>query len=249
MKILLVADLHYTLRQWDWLNDTANRFDLVVVAGDLLDIASIVPLEAQIVVVRKYLQRLTPQVPILVCSGNHDILANDVDETRDAAWLRDKQGDTYLADGDGFEQGDFYFSMLPWWEDEAQRDSIEQQLTTQQNKAEGKRWIWVYHAPPKGTTIAWSGRRDFGDDALPAWLDRFKPELVLGGHIHNAPFYAEGSWIDNMHGAWVFNSGKQIGSIPCFTVIDTENNKAMWMSAAETEQAELTMPLQRQPLS
>ncbi|MFQ3224906.1 MAG: hypothetical protein ACI8Z5_001158, partial [Lentimonas sp.] len=46
------------------LNDSADRFDLVVVAGDRLDIASIVPLQAQIIVVRKYLQRLTPQVPI-----------------------------------------------------------------------------------------------------------------------------------------------------------------------------------------
>ena len=248
MKILLVADLHYSLRQWDWLNDTADRFDLVVVAGDLLDIASIVPLEAQIIVVRKYLQRLTPQAPILVCSGNHDIRSEDETQTRDAAWLRDKKGDHYLADGDHFEQGNFYFSMLPWWEDDAQREQIEQQLVTQREEAAGKRWIWVYHAPPKGTKVAWSGKRDFGDDALPAWIERFEPELVLGGHIHNAPFYADGSWIDNIHGTWVFNGGKQIGSVPCFTVIDTENNKAMWMSAAEAEQAELTLPLLRQPL-
>lgn len=92
----------------------------MVIAGDLLDIASIVPLEAQIIVVRKYLQRLTPQAPILVCSGNHDILSQNDTEPRNAAWLRDKQGDAYLADGEHCEQEDFYFSMIPRGEDDTQ---------------------------------------------------------------------------------------------------------------------------------
>lgn len=246
MKILLVADLHYTLRQWDWLNDTAQRFDLVVVAGDLLDIASIVPLEAQIVVVRKYLERLAEQGPLLVCSGNHDILSTG--DTRDAAWLRDKKGGSYLADGDGYEQAGIYYSILPWWENAEQRDAIEQQLVAQEREATGKRWIWVYHAPAKGSTVAWSGKRDLGEEALPEWIAHFKPTMILGGHIHNAPFYADGSWVDNINGTWAFNSGKQIGSIPCFTVIDTEDNKAIWMSAADAEQAQLATPLTKEPL-
>lgn len=248
MKILLVADLHYSLRQWDWLNETANRFDLVVIAGDLLDIASIVPLEAQIVVVRKYLARLVDQAPLLVSSGNHDVLKVGNDLPRNADWMQDKQGTMYYVDGDNFEQDAHYFSILPWWESDEQRHAIEAQLLTQQAQAEGKRWIWIYHPPPKGSTAAWDGRRDFGDEYLPEWIERFKPEMVLGGHIHNAPFYADGSWIDIVHGAWVFNSGKQIGGTPCFTVIDTSENKAMWLSAAEGEQAQLQSPLKREPL-
>jgi Icc-related predicted phosphoesterase len=248
MKILLVADLHYSLPQWDWLNDTANRFDLVIVAGDLLDIASIVPLEAQIVVVRKYIERLVHEAPLLVSSGNHDILEVNENEPRNASWIQEKQGFNYLADGDDYEHDDLYFSLFPWWESESQRADIEAQLIAQQAKAEGKRWIWVYHSPPKGTTVAWDGRHDFGDEYLPAWIERFKPEMVLGGHIHNAPFYGDGSWIDHIHGAWLFNSGKQTGGIPCFTVIDTDKNKAMWLSAEDGEQAQLIVPLERKPL-
>ena len=38
--MLFVADLHYTLKQLDWLVANAGRFDLVVIGGDLLDIGS-----------------------------------------------------------------------------------------------------------------------------------------------------------------------------------------------------------------
>ena len=59
MRILLVSDLHYTLPQLDWVVRAAPGFDLVVLAGDSLDISSIVPLEAQSVVVLRYLSLLT----------------------------------------------------------------------------------------------------------------------------------------------------------------------------------------------
>ena len=39
MKALIAADLHYNLRQYDWLLQAAAGYDLVIVAGDLLDLA------------------------------------------------------------------------------------------------------------------------------------------------------------------------------------------------------------------
>jgi cyclohexanone monooxygenase len=58
-------------QEWNWsekyapqpeilsyANHVADRFDLVVIAGDSLDISSVVALGAQIVVVSKYLQRV-----------------------------------------------------------------------------------------------------------------------------------------------------------------------------------------------
>ena len=53
MKVLLVADLHYTLPQFDWLQQEGSSYDVVVIAGDLLDLASPVPVAAQVVVVTK----------------------------------------------------------------------------------------------------------------------------------------------------------------------------------------------------
>ena len=48
MRILLVSDLHYTLQQLDWVTSVASDYDLVVVAGDTLDIASIVEVKRTI---------------------------------------------------------------------------------------------------------------------------------------------------------------------------------------------------------
>ena len=38
MKGLLVSDIHYRLKQLDWLASVAPEFDLVVIAGDHLDV-------------------------------------------------------------------------------------------------------------------------------------------------------------------------------------------------------------------
>ena len=39
MRILVVSDLHYTLKQLDWVTAVAPDYDLVVIAGDLLDMS------------------------------------------------------------------------------------------------------------------------------------------------------------------------------------------------------------------
>jgi len=45
----MVADLHYSLRQFDWLLRVPADYDLVIIAGDLLDIAAHCELDVQIV--------------------------------------------------------------------------------------------------------------------------------------------------------------------------------------------------------
>ena len=73
MRCLFVADLHYSLPQFDWLLRVAGRHDLVVLAGDALDVGSLVDYRAQRLVVRKYLQRIAASTRLIVCSGNHDL--------------------------------------------------------------------------------------------------------------------------------------------------------------------------------
>lgn len=248
MKILLVADLHYTLRQWDWLGVAAERFDLVVVAGDLLDIGSIVPLEAQIVVMRKYLARLATKAPLLVSSGNHDILPATDGSERTAAWLQEEKEAGVQVDGDHFAKDDLFFSILPWWDGPETRAVAERQLEEQVEAAGDKRWVWIYHPPPQGSPTAWNGRRDLGDPHLVDWIGRHRPAMVFGGHIHNAPFYADGSWVDLIGDTWVFNSGKQSGGTPTFVILDLDENTATWVAADEAERVELKPPLARQPL-
>ena len=75
MQCLFIADLHYSLPQFDWLLQSAPRYDLVVLAGDALDVASNVDFRAQTLVVLKYLHRIASVTQPIVCSGNHDQLA------------------------------------------------------------------------------------------------------------------------------------------------------------------------------
>ena len=62
------------------------------------------------------------------------------------------------------------------------------------------------------------------------WIERFGPDLVLSGHIHNTPFLAEGSWIDRVGKTWVFNPGRQPGQVPAYLRIDLEAMTAEWIS-------------------
>ena len=237
MKILLTADLHYTLKQLDWLSATAPRFDVVIIAGDLLDIVSIVDLETQIVVVMKYLRRMCPETRLVVSSGNHDLNAKNADGEQFARWLRRVRELGVPTDGDSWEHDGTLFTICPWWDGEVEKAKVAEQL--RRDAALGKRpWVWVYHAPPVSTEVSWDGKRDFGDVALREWIELYQPDLVLGGHIHQAPFANGGDWIDQIGKTWIINSGKQIGPVPTFTVIDTEAGTAEWLSLAGRERLE-----------
>ena len=240
MKILLIADLHYALKQWDWVNQTAGKFDLVIVAGDMLDIASIVDLDVQIVVVMKYLRRIQPKVKLVVSSGNHDLNAENAAGEKTARWLEDARELGIYTDGDCFEMEDCFFTVCPWWDGPQSQAEVGKSFARDAAAAREKgRWIWVYHAPPKESPVSWDGKRDFGDEMLPKWIEEYKPEMVLGGHIHHAPLAQGGSWVDKVGESWVFNMGKQIGDCPAYIVIDTEGNRAIWSSLAGLEQVDL----------
>ena len=90
MRLLVVADLHYSLPQYDWLARVAEDFDLIIVAGDHLDLSSMVDFRAQVVVVRKYLDRLKTKAQLLTCSGNHDLDSRNEAGEKVARWIKDR---------------------------------------------------------------------------------------------------------------------------------------------------------------
>src|SRR4051812_45659292 len=89
--MLLIADLHYSLPQFDWVLESAADFDVVVMAGDHLDISSIVDGCAQSVVIRKYFSPLRARTRLLTCSGNHDLDSKNEAGEKVAGWLGGSQ--------------------------------------------------------------------------------------------------------------------------------------------------------------
>lgn len=237
MRVLLTSDLHYKLRQYDWLLGAAPRFDVVVVAGDHVDAFSPVPGEVQIAALSASLKALAQRCRLLVCSGNHDLNARSADGEKIADWLAPVRDAAFGVDGDSVAVDDFLFTVCPWWDGPHAQRAVERMLEGAAQKRTG-RWAWVYHAPPEGA-LSWNGKRHFGDAVLSALIARYSPTAVFCGHIHEAPFKSGGSWVDRVGDTWLFNAGRQIGDVPATIEIDFDRRTARWASLAGIEDRDL----------
>ena len=244
MRCLIVADLHYSLPQFDWLLSAAPQFDLVIFAGDALDIGSAVDFRAQIVVVKKYLTRLAGLTRVLLCSGNHDLDERNPEGEKIARWIGDVRALGIACDGDSLTIGDTLFTVCPWWDGPLVRQRIDDQLR-EAASARLQRWIWVHHAPPANSPTSWGGKRFFGDVELVQWIQSYQPSMVISGHVHQSPFIPDGSWFDRLGGTWVFNPGLQPGRPPAHIVLDIDSNTAFWLPLGDEQCIDLNAPLQR----
>ena len=244
MRCLLVADLHYSLQQYDWVTEVAGDFDVVVIAGDHLDLSSMVDFRAQSVVVRKYIAKLTAKTQLLVCSGNHDLDTRDETGEKVSRWILGARDCGVPCDGDSFVFSDTLFTVCPWWDGPTVRGAIEALLAADAKKRP-RRWIWVHHAPPASSATSWDGVRHHGDADLRRWILQYRPDFVLCGHVHQSPFRQGGSWADCVGPTWVFNAGHQFGRPPAHVILDCEQQRALWFSAAGNQIVRLDRALRR----
>lgn len=246
MRCLVVADLHYALQQYDWVTEVAPAFDVVVIAGDHLDLSSMVDRRTQSVVIRKYIDRLKDRTRLMVCSGNHDLDADSSEGEKTTRWLQGVRSDRVASDGDTIGIGDTLFSICPWWDGPVARAAIATQLAA--DSARPRRWwIWVHHAPPDRSPVSWGGSRHFGDVELGRLIESHRPDIVLSGHVHQSPFTKGGSWVDRIGPTWVFNVGHQFGAPPACIVFDSDEDTAYWFSAAGNQVVRLDEPLTLPP--
>ncbi|MBB4393176.1 metallophosphoesterase [Bradyrhizobium sp. ERR14] len=244
MRCLVVADLHYSLPQFDWLVSAAPQFDLVIFAGDALDIGSTVDFRAQIVVVKRYLALLAAKTRVILCSGNHDLDERSAEGEKISRWISDVRELGIACDGDSFTIGDTLLTVCPWWDG----PQIKQLIATQLGDAAAlrpRRWIWAHHAPPADSPISWGGKRFFGDVELAQWITQYQPSMVISGHVHQSPFIKDGSWFDRLGETWVFNAGLQPGRPPTCIVLDLDADQAFWLAAGEAQWIDLSAPLKR----
>jgi Icc-related predicted phosphoesterase len=228
MRALLVSDLHYDLRKLDWVLAQAAGVDLLVVAGDVLDISSGVPLDAQIAVVLEYLARFAAQTTTVACSGNHDLDSRTDAGEKMTSWIAEARASGVAVDGDSVEVGGWLVTTCAWWEGPETLAKLEADLEVAARARKGS-WLWVYHGPPEGP-LSWTGSTHYGDPELPRLLERHHPDIVLCGHIHQAPFVDGGSWVERIGQTLLFNGGHQRGPIPSHVEIDLDERTAGWWS-------------------
>lgn len=237
VRILVATDLHYRLGHFDWLVRQAADVDVVALTGDLADVANPVPLEVQVVVLERYLDLLAELAVVLVASGNHDLDGPGSHGEQVAGWLRRPRVANVHTDGTSIDIDDVRFTMCPWWDGPVTRGDVGEQLAAAADRPQ--RWVWLYHAPPAGTVLCKDGRREFPDHQLAAWIAEHQPDVVLCGHIHQAPWADGGSWHDRLGRTQVFNPGRQIGQIPPHITMDTTARTAEWFGVFSTESVPL----------
>jgi Icc-related predicted phosphoesterase len=238
VRILAVSDLHYKLPHYDWLVKAAADVDIVVLAGDLADVVSPVPVEVQSVVLGNYLTSLSQHATVLAASGNHDLDGPGGHGEQVAGWLREASAEGIHVDGATFDRDGVRFTICPWWDGPATREEVDEQLA-QAAQDRPQKWVWLYHAPPAGTPLCRDGRREFPDHDLAAWIEQYQPDIVLCGHIHQAPWVSGGSWHARLGRTWVFNPGKQVGPVPPHITLDTEAMSAEWFGVFMSETVDL----------
>jgi len=241
MSMLFVTDLHYALRQFDWLAANAARYDPVIIGGDLLDLGASLDLDVQIVVVQKYLSRIRQITRLVVSSGNHDGDSRNPSGESVVRWIHEAKAPEVFVDGDCHDLTGSLLTVRPWWDGPVSRGQLEALLARDAAKPKVK-WVWIHHAPPDQSRVSWTGKKFGGDEFLVEWIRTYQPDLVLSGHIHNAPFYPDGSWVDRLGKTWVFNPGKQLGPQPTYLAIDLEKMTAAWLSAEGSDLRHLVVP-------
>ena len=230
MRILAVSDLHYRLRQFDWLLGAARGVDAVVIAGDLLDVRSPVTLDVQAVAVTAALGALAGETAVFAASGNHDLDGRDAAGEKAARWMAALPAAGVHGDGTSALLGEDLVTVCPWWDGPQARAALDRVLAAAATRPR-RHWIWVHHAPPAGSPLAFDGRRSWGDDVLSGWIARHAPDLVLTGHVHQAPFTRGGDWADRIGSTWVLNAGQQAGPVPAHLTVDLDAGTAVWTSA------------------
>jgi Icc-related predicted phosphoesterase len=241
MKILAVSDLHFGLAQFDWIAQQASRYDVVIIAGDLLDLGGHLGIDSQITVVVKYLRTISAKTRLLVCSGNHDGDEKNESQEYIARWLQRVRSNGLTVDGSGIDVGGVRLSVCPWWDGPASREAM-QQFLRQEKPVTSQPWLWVHHAPPDGFGVSWNGHKHVGDAFLVSTIHEFGPDYVFSGHIHNSPFRTGGAWVSRVGRTWTFNAGQQLGVPPAFIELDLAKMSARWVSQAGDEQITLETP-------
>ena len=233
MRLLAVADLHYSLPQFDWVLEVAPDFDVVVLAGDHA---------------RPRLDGRRPRAGRRGAEIFRRLRANDAardllgqSRSRFAARVaarrspdgsRLRRDDGIITDGKSFQLDGILVHRLPVV-GRPDHPGRHRRATRRSRQAERQLWIWIHHAPPDKSPTSWGGDALFRRHrARRNGSCEYKPDIVLSGHVHQSPFVKDGSWVDRIGPTWVFNAGQQFGAPPTHIIIDTDVGEALWFSSA-----------------
>ena len=118
-------------------NRSRENFDVVVIAGDHLDISSAVEAQVQIAVILTYLKRLHAKTKLIVCSGNHDLDTLNAAGEKLTKWITKVRQFGVPTDGDSLSVDGVLITICPWWDGPQMTESRRRSIGARCHKAEG----------------------------------------------------------------------------------------------------------------
>jgi predicted phosphodiesterase len=256
VKLLLTADFHFHKPWFEWVLHVAARYDMICIAGDLLDMFHADGVVPQLIYSYEWMQMLMKlQVPVALCSGNHDLPGNQPILAPGVSIRKDK----LPILGEFAKHGSWLHALkmnhLVAVDDDSKifRTRAEEALTIVclPYAADGRvrplnpaahPCLILHHEPPAQTLVAdpKAGSREFA-----LVVARQQPTWTLSGHVHFTPG-AENHFAQRVGQTWCFNC-RQIPPAailppkPNFIELDTKNREATWFhsismgKAAETK--------------
>ena len=164
MKLLISADLHFRLQWFRWLIEQAPDFDLVCIAGDLLEMFKFESRMEQAREVSRLIRELADIVPIAVCSGNHDNAGRLVSHDRASMYEWFIHLGTHrniITDGSTQKLENLIVTAVQYHCSKEQKSIWLDRGSTIRTQT-GKPWIVLRHVPPKtGLGVSISDTRHY----------------------------------------------------------------------------------------
>ena len=232
MKLLLTADLHYHLHWFRWLIEEAPNFDLVCIAGDLLDMFKSEATIEQAREITRVIRELADIVPIALCSGNQDNAGRLVSHDRASVykWFIDlATHPNVITDGSTRKLENLLVTTIPYHCSRPEK-SIWLDRGSTIRKQTGMPWIVLHHVPAK------TGSGVSGEELEAAeLLVTYRPDYLVSGHDHAFPYVPGQSWNQKLGAVSVLVPGQLLKApFPNHIKLDTESGESSWHTASET---------------
>ena len=237
MKLLLLSDIHGLRSSMEWIHGEAwaGGYDLIAIAGDLIDAFAKETVSEQALRAGKWIEDLAASgTPLAFCSGNHDTdQAPTAKMVYGPDWLKRLHRKNLLTDShhDWVKDAllvtccpyNYYFQEVDSWTEDLLLAGEEMRAA---KKAEAP-WLVLHHDPPHIFSMI-SCEKLGASESLSQWLNIFRPDFVLNGHFHHAPYRS--GFANKIQETWCLNPGlMEDAPEPNRIILDLDRREAEWI--------------------
>jgi predicted MPP superfamily phosphohydrolase len=231
MRLLITADLHFRLHWFRWLITQAPDFDLVCIAGDLLDMFNPETRIEQSREIARLLRELADIITVALCSGNHDNAGRLVSHDRASVYggfIELGMHPNIITDGSTRKLESLIVTTVPY-HCSRQEKSIWLDRGSAIRRQTGMPWIVLHHVPAKiGSGVS-------GEESEAAeLLTTYRPNYFVSGHDHAFPYTSGQGWNQKLGAGKLAGTGSIIErAISNHIKLDTESGELSWHTASD----------------